>query len=227
MESHNVSLEEFVQGQVDKWSAKKQFEGIDLPVITVSMEPGSRGSLMAQIIAEKLGFDFFHRSIIREIAQSVKMSEKVIDSVEKNRFSGIEDLIASVVKRYYIHPDTYMVHLMKVVNTIAHHGRAVIVGRGANFILSPEVRFSVRTVAPLSVRVKNMVETFGASPEETKKRVLRRESRRTAFIRQAYNEDVSDPLNYDMVINTDNMSIECATAAVIAAVRDCRRSTPS
>ena len=48
MESHNVSLEEFVQGQVDRWSAKKQLGGIDLPVITVSMEPGSGGSLMAE-----------------------------------------------------------------------------------------------------------------------------------------------------------------------------------
>ncbi len=227
MESHDVILEEFVQSQIAKWSGNKRLEGDDLPVITVSMEPGSGGSLMARQIAEELSFDLFNRDIIKQIAQSVKISEKVIDSVEKNRFSGIEDLVASVMKKYYIHPDTYMVHLMKVVNTIAHHGRAVIVGRGANFILPPAARFSVRAVAPLNVRVNNVAEAFGTSPEEVKKRVLGRESRRTAFIRQAYNEDAGDPLNYDMVVNTANMSIECATTAVIAAVRDCRRFAPS
>ena len=113
---------------------------------------------------------------------------------------------------------------MKVVNTIARHGRAVIVGRGAKFILPPNVRFIIRFVAPLEVRIKNVAEAFGTSDEESKKRVLRRQSRRTAFIRQAYNEDIGHPINYDMVINSGNMSIECATEAVIAAVEDCRRS---
>ena len=115
-----------------------------------------------------------------------------------------------------------LVHLMKVINTIARHGRAVIVGRGANFILSPADRFSVRVVAPLDLRVKNVAEAYGTSVDEAKKRVLVRQSRRTAFVRQAYNEDINDPLNYDMVVNTGNLSIECAAAAIIAAVRECR-----
>ncbi len=37
---------------------------------------------------------------------------------------------------------------MKVIGTIGKHGRAVIVGRGANFVLPPEKRFSVRIVGP-------------------------------------------------------------------------------
>ena len=80
-------------------------------------------------------------------------------------------------------------------------------------------------ISPLEERIKNVAEAFGTSVDEAKKRVLRRQSRRTAFIRQAYNEDIDNPINYDMVVNTANMSVACAAEAVIAAVRDCRRST--
>ena len=107
---------------------------------------------------------------------------------------------------------------MKVVCTIAEHGRAVIVGRGANFILPPEKRFSVRMVAPLDVRILNIARRFGVSAEEAKRRVIRRESRRSAFIRQSFNADISDPIYYDLTISTGNLSIESAVEAVIGAV---------
>ncbi|UCH23993.1 MAG: cytidylate kinase family protein [Deltaproteobacteria bacterium] len=42
------------------------------------------------------------------------------------------------------------------VSTIGKHGRAIIGGRGANFILPSESRFSVRVVAPFEVRVENV-----------------------------------------------------------------------
>jgi cytidylate kinase len=221
MRTKKIAVEDFVKGQIDRWQRKKQPQ-VTVPVITVSMEPGSQGTLIAKMIADMTGFDFFHRDIIKEIAQSVKMSEKVIDSLEKGRLSGIEDLIDSIVNKYYIHPDTYLVHLMKVINTIARHGHAVIVGRGANFILPSETCFRVRVVAPLEYRVKNVADAYGTAADAAKKRVLVRQSRRTAFVRQAYNEDISDPLNYDMVINSANLSIECAAEAVIAATRTCR-----
>jgi cytidylate kinase len=55
--------------------------------------------------------------------------------------------------------------------------------------------------------------------EKAKKRVIGRESRRTAFIRKSYNADISDPENYDLTINTGRMSIASAVEAVIAAVK--------
>ena len=107
---------------------------------------------------------------------------------------------------------------MKVVCTIAEHGRAVIVGRGANFILPPEKRFSVRMVAPLDARIKNICGRFGVSSDEAKRRIIQRESRRSAFVRQSYNVDISDPIHYDLTINTGNLSILSAVEAVIGAV---------
>jgi cytidylate kinase len=219
------SVEKFVSDQVSKWKRsmeeKRLPEAGILPVVTVSMQPGSRGRLVAEELARRVDYDYFHRDMIKEIALSARMSETLIESLEKNRLSGIDDFIASIVKKHYMHPDVYLIHLMKVVNAIARHGRAVIVGRGANFILPVDVRFSVRIVAPLEVRIHNVAETYAVSEEEAKQRVTWRQSRRTAFIRQSFNADINDPLNYDLMINTANMTVTCAVEAIIAALRAC------
>ena len=107
---------------------------------------------------------------------------------------------------------------MKVIHVIGKHGRAVIVGRGANFILPLQERFSVRVVAPLEVRVQNVTREYSVSENDAKRRILRRESRRRAFVRQSFHEDIADPLNYDLSLNTGKLSIKSAVNAVIGAI---------
>jgi len=217
------TVEQFVKKQIKRWesgpAAKDRRPEVHIPVITVSMEPGSGGSLVAQEVADQLGFDYFHRDIIQGIAKSTKIRASVIDTLEKERLSGIEDFISSLYKDQYLYPGIYMQHLLKVVNTIADHGGAVIVGRGANFILPPDERFSVRVVAPLEIRIQNVARAYKVPTEKAKKRVIGRESRRSAFVRKSYNVDISDPENYDLTINTGRMRIETAVEAIIAAVK--------
>jgi cytidylate kinase len=107
---------------------------------------------------------------------------------------------------------------MKVIGIIGKHGGAVDVGRGANYILPPENRFRVRVVAPLEVRIDNVARNFDVPREEAKKRVIRTESDRRAFIRKYFNAEISDPTQYDLVINTENISIETAAKTVGSAV---------
>lgn len=223
MAKKEQSVEQFVKQQIRKWEipAPKadQKPEVRISVITLSMEPGSGGSLVAQKVAKQLGFDYFHEDIIRDIAKSAKIRASVINTIEKERLSGIEDFIASLYKTQYLYPGIYMEHLLKVINTIAQHGRAVIIGRGANFILPPEERFSVRVIAPLEIRIQNVVRTYGIKEEEARRRVIRREAKRGAFVRKSYDADISDPENYDLIINTGKMPIESAVEAIIAAVK--------
>jgi cytidylate kinase len=222
MTKKKISIDHFVKDQVKKWEnvylGKEAKAEARLPVITVAMEPGSGGSVMAQKIADRLGFDYFHRDIVEEIAKTAKIRSTVINTLEKERMTGIKDFIASLVEDHYIHPDTYLKHLLVVISTIAQHGRAVIVGRGANFILPAEEIFSVRVIAPMDIRVRNVALAFRATTDEAKRRVIQRESRRKAFVRHSFNADIADPINYNMTINTGKMSIEASVEAVIGAV---------
>lgn len=222
MAKEKVSIKQFVNDQVKKWERMYAQAGRKaesrLPSITLSMEPGSGGTLLAQQIADRLEFDLFNRKIVEEIAKSAEIRATVIETLEKDRLSGVEDFIASLVKDYYIHPDLYLEHLFEVVSTIAKHGRAVIVGRGANFILPPDEIFAVRVIAPLDIRIGNVARHFQVTSEEAKRRVIRRESRRQAFIRNSFNADIANPIHYNMTVNTGKMSIAAAVEAVIAAV---------
>ena len=66
-----TSVEAFVQEQLDRWKEahRKKGEALLYSVVTVSMEPGSGGCFVAEKVAGKLGFGFFHRDIIQGIAQ--------------------------------------------------------------------------------------------------------------------------------------------------------------
>ena len=208
----NASIETFIKDQIEKW--KKQTQTY-VPVITISSEPGSGGRIIARGLAKQLNIDLFDRDIVREIAESAHISGAVIETMEKDRLSGVKDFIASLVNDRYLWPGVYLDHLMKVVAAIASHGNAIIVGRGANFLIPPEDRLSVRVIAPLETRVKNVAKEFGVTREEAKRRVINRESRRSAFIRQSFNADVADPRNYDLVINTHKLNLDAALGAVI------------
>ncbi|MBW1822092.1 MAG: cytidylate kinase-like family protein, partial [Deltaproteobacteria bacterium] len=120
----------------------------------------------------------------------------------------------SLVDKKHLWPDQYLRHLMKVIGTIGKHGNAVIVGRGANFVLPPEGRIRVRIVAPLDVRVENVSHNFGVSAGDAKRRIIRTESERRAFIRKYFNADITDSINYDIVLNTGTLSIEAAANAI-------------
>jgi cytidylate kinase len=210
-----AAVETFIKDQIEKWGKKTHR---NVPVITISSQPGSGGRVLAHGLSKKLDIDLFDRDIVKEIAESAHISAAVIESMEKERLSGVQDFISSLVNDRYLWPGVYLDHLMKVVAAIASHGNAVIVGRGANFLIPPEDRLSVRVIARMETRVKNVAKEYGVTREEAKRRVLNRENRRSAFIRQSFNARVGDPENYDLIINTDKLNIDAALGSVIGLV---------
>jgi cytidylate kinase len=214
-------IEQIVEEQVHRWQislAEKKEEVTLAPVISISREPGGGGRILAQKIAEKHALDLFHQEVIHEMAASAKVSKVFMQTFDEKGLSVLEHWIASTVHQRQLWPDQYLQHLMKVIGTIGKHGNAVIIGRGANFILPPEGRFRVRVVAPREVRIANVARDYGVSPNEAKRRITRTESERRAFIRKYFNADIADPANYDLVINTETIDIDGAAATVGCAV---------
>ena len=63
-----------------------------------------------------------------------------------------------------------------------------------------------------------MARVFDVTAEDAKIRIIRTESDRRAFIRKYFHADITDPINYDLVINTGALGIDKAVEAVIAAL---------
>jgi len=220
MKTKTRSVIKIIEEQVKKWQimkVKEKKEAIVFPVITISREPGSGGRIVATELGKKLGLDVFHQEIINEMAESAHVSSRILETLDEKGLSVLDEWITSLVDKKHLWPDQYLRHLMKVIGTIGKHGSAVIVGRGANFVLPSEGRIRVRIVAPLNVRVENVSSNFGISAENAKRRIIRTESERRAFIRKYFNADITDPINYDLVLNTGTLSIEAAANAIKSA----------
>ncbi len=215
------TLEKQVDEQVKKWEivrVEKKGKERGVSAITVSREPGSGGRIVAKKIAERLNLDLFHQEIIHEMAMSSNVSARLLETLDEKALTVLQDWISTLVNRDHLWPDQYMKHLMNVILTIGKHGRAVIVGRGANFILPLEGRFRVRIVAPLEIRVQNVARDFDVGLDEARRRVLRTDSDRRAFVRKYFHADITIPVNYDLVINTGTVSIDSAVETIIAVL---------
>jgi cytidylate kinase len=152
------------------------------------------------------------------MAKRAEVSEQLLATLDEKGLSILEDWIASLVNDRHLWPDQYLQHLMNVIGTIGKHGRAVVVGRGANFILPPQQRFRVRITAPQRLRIDNVAHDFNLSPDEAKRRVIKTESNRKAFVRKYFNADIADPTNYDLVLNTQTLSVDNAVEVIGAAL---------
>ena len=215
------SIPQIVEEQVHRWQIQqkeKQPEKAIVPVVTVSREPGSGGRIVAQNLSARLGFEVFHQEVLHEMAKRAEVSNQLLATLDERGLSILEDWISSLVYDRHLWPDQYLQHLMHVVGTIGKHGRAVVVGRGANFILPPEQRFRVRITASRKLRIEKVARNFNLSQDEAKRRVIKTESNRKAFIRKYFNADIADPTNYDLVINTDSLTVDNAVDVVGAAL---------
>ena len=215
------SLPQIVEDQVHRWQLlqkEKPQEKALVPVVTISREPGSGGRIVAQNLAAKLGFEVFHQEVLHEMAKRAEVSNQLLATLDERGLSILEDWISSLVNDRHLWPDQYLRHLMNVIGTIGKHGRAVVVGRGANFVLPPEQRFRVRVTASQRLRIKNVARDFNLSPVEAKRRVIKTESDRKAFIRKYFNADIADPTNYDLVINTETLTVDNAVDVIGAAL---------
>jgi cytidylate kinase len=215
------SIPQIVEEQVHRWQIqqqKKPEEKAIVPVVTISREPGSGGGIVAQKLSERLGFEVFHQEILHEMAKRAEVSEQLLATLDERGLSILEDWISSLVNDRHLWPDQYLQHLINVIGTIGKHGRAVVVGRGANFILPPEQRFRVRITASQRLRIENVVRDFNLSPDEAKRRVIKTESNRKAFIRKYFNADIADPTNYDLLINTETLTVDNAVDVIGAAL---------
>ena len=214
------AMHQLIEEQVRRWEilTKEKQEDKTLPVITLSREPGSGGRVVAKAVADRLGLDLFHQEVINAMAENADTTTRVIRTLDERGLSMIEDWVSAAISERHLWPDEVSRVLMRVIGTIGRHGKAIIVGRGANFVLPPENRFRVRIIAPLKLRVNRVAETHGVSKKEAERHVLRTESDRRAFVRKYFHSDIGDPANYDVILNTGTLSIESAAAAICSAL---------
>ena len=211
-----------VQEQLDKWQREKAAENVF--TITISRQAGAGGSEIARVLAQKTKMDLMAGQIIQHVAESSKMSTKVVETLDEKAMTTMESWVNSMFVSRHLWPSDYLKHLTRVIGTIGKHGNAIIVGRGAGYILPPETTFRIKVIAPLEFRIESMMRIRGLTHGDAQKYIEKRDADRIAFVRKYFQTDAMDPLNYDLVINTEKVGIEGAVDTILIAFRDWTKS---
>jgi len=215
---------QLVEQQLAKWHAakseKKKEEVKPGYVISISREAGCGASSIARALAERVGMDLMGGRIIQMVAESADTSKKVVDPLDEKEMTRRDDWLTSLFESRHLWPDRYLHHLTKVIGTIGRFGNAVILGRGANFVLPQEQTFSLRLVAPEELRIKNATRT---TVEEARSYIIKTDADRRSFVRKYFNAEINDPLHYDLIVNMRGMTIEGAVEAITVAFNAWKR----
>jgi cytidylate kinase len=221
MKSYNI-----VERQFKSYSLKESLlrdKGDNFkPSIVVSRENGSGGAAIAYHVARTLGFKLYDKELIEMIATRAKIKEELIESLDEKTQDSVNSVISGLLGIHVLPEHTYIKSLVRVVLSIAYKGRAVILGRGANFFIPPQQTLRVRVIAPMRIRVANALkfEYPGLSSIEVRDKLLKVHLERKNFTRKYFNKDISNANYYDLVINTEFLTIRQASGIIIAAFRN-------
>lgn len=176
-------------------------------IITLSRQHGCYGAETALELQKILGKGWivFHREILEAIAKDSGIEKEYLEQFDYKSISWIDELINGFNKPY-INERTYLTYLKRFLTSLSEKGKIIVIGRGANFILKDALR--VRLVAPLETRVKNLMEINKYTRGEAEKELEEADMQRKTYIKKLFDADIDNPHNYDLIINTKNLSFK-------------------
>lgn len=172
-----------------------------MPIIAMTRERGSLGTYIGQEVARRLGYEFIRDEIIAAAAQVYDaVEEKLVDTVESK--PGFWEGLGEAARRHFT-------FVAAEVFRFAERDRVVIMGRWSTLLLKGVGHaIRIRVCAPVPVRVKRLMERMGISEEEARQFVERADRGVRSRIAQFFDVHWEDPELFDLVINTEHLSID-------------------
>jgi cytidylate kinase len=109
--------------------------------------------------------------------------------------------------------------MLRLLLAVAARGDAVIVGRGAGYLLPAETTLHVRIVAPLEARIAYFAQWLRLTRDEAEEEVRVRDGQRTEYLQSILGRNPADAIGYDIVVNAGRLGVEAAAQFIGWAVR--------
>lgn len=197
-------------------TGQKPAEG---PWISVSRQAGSQGYELASRIAEKLGWRAYDKEILSAIATETFSDELVLSRLDEQGVREFDEYLVGLIVPKDPGQARYLVGLMHVIARLARQGRAVLVGRGAAWLLTPACGLRVRLIGSVEARAAQVARARGVTLDEAHRLVAENDEAQRTFIHQAFHRDIDDPTGYDLILNVPELGIEVAMETVLAAAK--------
>lgn len=186
-------------------------------IITVSRQAATNGGLIGRLVAERLGLRVYDRELVDEIARRLHVDLKIVNPFDESMLNPVESVVWEW--RNSINAQVYHRYLREAFERILAEGNALIIGRGANFVLHCPDCLHVRIIAPLPLRTSIYRSIFDVSEDEAKQRILEEDRVKEHFARATFHASLEDPEAYHLVINLSGLTPEHTVELIIHAAR--------
>lgn len=177
-----------------------------MPLIAMTREMGSLGKDVANVISERLGKPVVHHEIIDHLANKMRL--------RKSHVVRFLDGKANIWERLTTDKTSLSIYTADETLALAESDNvSVIRGWGSAHLLRPiQHVICVRVCAPMKVRVQRMMERLNSDDEAfITNEIKLSEEAHAAITRRHFGINWQDPEQYDLVLNTERVSIdECA-----------------
>jgi len=182
-----------------------------MSVITVSRQLGSLGTEIAQAVAVRLNYQYVDKE---------KIGKALVDcGLPKIEIEKLDEKNPPFWDSWLIDRKRFFHYIQMVVFDFAQKNNVVIVGRGGQILLKdlPGV-LNVRIMSPIDVRVRRIMEKDGVDEKQAVRLLRRNDQDSAGFIRSFFNMDWEDSNLYDLVINTQKLSVDTGVNMILESI---------
>jgi cytidylate kinase len=183
-----------------------------MSIITISRGSLSGGTELAERVAQRLEYRCVSREVLMEAAARYGVPEPKLDELFEKKPSFWEWLTRSR-ERYLVFVQAAMCEFAQAGNLV-YHGQA-----GQQLLPGIKHVLKVRLITPVERRIRNAMEQRQIDHEAAAKHIQRIDEERYHRMRDLFDVDWRDPNLYDIVLNTEQMSLETAADVVVGLVQ--------
>jgi cytidylate kinase len=178
-----------------------------MSIITISRGSYSRGVEIAEIVAEKLGYQCLGRDVLIEASKAFNIPEiKLVQALEDP--PSFFERFTKMKKIYIDYIETALINNFKADN-IVYHGLV-----GHFFVKEIPHVLKVRIIADLEYRINFVMARDKVGRAKAIDFLQRIDRSRREWGEHLYGLNLEDPIHYDIVINTEVMSSEVAATII-------------
>lgn len=185
-------------------------------VITIGRQYGSDGRKIAKELAQRLGFQYYDKELIRLAAEKSNIPYDELVKADEQRASmwsyPMDNMLLTEERWYYSVNDILYDTEKQIIRQKAATENCVIVGRCANRILKKEENvLSIFVYAPLDFRIRTVMERDGLGEKEARARIRKIDKQRRYHYNYFTDHNWEDMDEYDFCIDSSKWSVEkCA-----------------
>ena len=194
-------------------------------VITISRETGSGGHTVGKMLAERLGYDFYDKELISLVAKETHLDEGTIaengENMSDKTYIDMTSGFIPFSRKAKIPVDKIQQTQNKLIQSIAEKGNCVIVGRGADYILSGKKdAFHIFIHANMEHRIARVQRHEGISGEESRiRRELEVKDHSRGMLYQFFTgREWGRVANYNLSVDTGIFTKTQATEIILDAI---------